>query len=356
VFAQKMKQEDVYSFNAKFYLHNPEDLKTDTFISYDIDKIKMFSTENLSMMEFRTNKDYEVCAAIIKDHKLFNEYGFQLRTEFHMTNDSKLFNSLKKDKKGFYKLYEGKMIHQFHSAFAVPKYFIKESDAREKLLSKVIYRIKKQYHLTDDELKKVKIPDDLFLDYQTYRLVYRTIGSSTNERTLICSIVPKNVFIGNSMNHGVNISYIIANKLLKSNIINYNKLLFIMTMFNSLVLNYYIRNKISTNLNIFFVNELPIAEASDIDKQRIIELGFNLLYRKSNRDDFEDLKNELKIEIDETRDLAEMRAELEIIIAKNLYQLNKSDWEYLTSTFTFGGASETKAELDKIIALSREMW
>jgi len=356
VFAQKMKQEDVYSFNAKFYLHNPEDLKTDTFISYDIDKIKMFSTENLSMMEFRTNKDYELCAAIINDHKLFNEYGFQLRTEFHMTNDSKLFNALKKDKKGFYKLYEGKMIHQFNSAFAIHRYFIKESDAREKLLNKTIYRIRKEHRLTDEEFKKVKIPDNLVLDYQTYRLVYRTVGSSTNERTLISSIVPKNVFIGHSMNHGVNISYAIENNSLKANIINYDELLFIMAIFNSLVLNYYIRNKVSANLTMNFIYELPIAEASDIDKQRIVESGFNLLYRKSNRDDYEDLKNELNIEIDESRDLAEMRAELEIIIAKNLYQLNKSDWEYLTSTFTFGGASETKAELDKIIALSREMW
>ncbi len=356
VFAQKTKKEDAYSFNAKFYLNDPKDLKTDTFIAYDIEKTKQFSPENLSMMEFRTIRDYELCKSVRKHHKLFHETGIRIRSEFHMTNDSGLFNDLKKHKKGFCKLYEGKMIHQFHSAFAIPKYFIRESDARKELLKKAIHRIRRDYQLINQEFKKIEFSDDLLLDYQTYRLVWRDVGNSTNERTLICSIVPPSIFLGNTLNHVVNINYTSDNNKLITNILNYRELLFIMSLFNSLVLNFYVRNKITAHLNLFSINELPIAEASDIDKQRLVELGFKLLYRKSNRDDFEDLKNELKIEIDERRDLAEMRAELEIIIAKNLYQLNKSDWEYLTSTFTFGGASETKAELDRIIALSREMW
>jgi hypothetical protein len=356
VFAQKTKSEDVYSFNAKFYLNDPKDLKTDSFITYDIEKIRQFSPENLSIMEFRTDRDYELCKSIRKYHKLFNEIGIRIRSEFHMTNDSKLFNDLKKHKKDFCKLYEGKMIHQFHSAFSAPRYFVKESDARKELLKKAIHRIRKEHQLSNQEFKKIEIPDNLLLDYQTYRLVWRDVGNSTNERTLICSIVPPSVFLGNTLNYIVNINYASDNDKITTNILNYIELLFIMPLFNSLVLNFYVRSKITAHLNLFSINELPIAEAADSDRQRIVELGFNLLYRKSNRDDFEDLKNDLKIEIDESRDLAEMRAELEIIIAKDLYQLDKSDWEYLTSTFTSGGASDTKAELDRIIALSKEMW
>ena len=105
-----------------------------------------------------------------------------------------------------------------------------------------------------------------------------------------------------------------------------------------------------------FINELKIAETSKKDKKKIVELGFSLLYRKSNKADFEDLKTELGVEIDQRDDLAEIRAELEILIAKNLYKLDKNDWEYLTSTFVYGGESETKAELDEIIKISKEKW
>jgi hypothetical protein len=50
------------------------------------------------------------------------------------------------------------------------------------------------------------------------------------------------------------------------------------------------------------------------------------------------------------------RAALEVFIARELYGLEFADWEHLTGTFTFGGESESKAELDEIVRLSREMW
>ena len=54
-------------------------------------------------------------------------------------------------------------------------------------------------------------------------------------------------------------------------------------------------------------------------------------------------------------DLAE-RANLEVFIARGLYGLDAADWEHLTGTFTFGGESESKQELDEIIRRSREGW
>ena len=79
-------------------------------------------------------------------------------------------------------------------------------------------------------------------------------------------------------------------------------------------------------------------------------------YEKSNKGDFEDLKSELKADIEEDADLIKIRAKLEIIIAKELYGLNLDDWKYVCSTFTYGAESETKAELDAIIQKSIEIW
>ncbi|HPI19212.1 MAG TPA: hypothetical protein PKY56_02480 [Candidatus Kapabacteria bacterium] len=359
VFAQK-KHRDETDFNAKFYMRHPNELKENDIICYDIDKIKKFSPHTISIMEFRTERDYEICLKIRGEFKLFAETHFKLRSEFHMTNDSHLYNSLIdiQNQKGvpFLRLYEGKMIHQFTSSYGEPRYFIKEIEARKVLFKKVLHRIKQENELTSEDFKKLSIPDDLLMDYQTYRFVYRAIASSTNERTLICSIVPPKTFIGHSMNFIVNLMYAIEDNKVTSHIVTNQDLVYILSIFNSLTLNYYVRNKVSANLTMNFIYELPIADASEEIKTRIVELGFNLLYKKSNKLDFEDLKNELNITKEINKDENEIRAELEVIIAKHLYQLSFDDWQYISSTFTFGGESDTKAELDEVISKSIDLW
>ena len=49
------------------------------------------------------------------------------------------------------------------------------------------------------------------------------------------------------------------------------------------------------------------------------------------------------------------RARLEVLVAREVYDLDAADWQHLTGTFTYG-SGDTKAELDEIIARSRELW
>ena len=46
---------------------------------------------------------------------------------------------------------------------------------------------------------------------------------------------------------------------------------------------------------------------------------------------------------------------MEALVAREIYGLDAADWQHLTGTFTYGGG-DTKAELDDIIARSRELW
>ena len=121
-----------------------------------------------------------------------------------MTLDSHLFSS--KKKLGSLPLYEGKMIHQYHSNFGLPNYFIKEDEAKEILLNKEMGRIKR-------ELKSKNFSTEVFerlkfkQDYEVYKLVYREIASSTNERTLIATLLPNRIFTGNKLHYFVNFSY-----------------------------------------------------------------------------------------------------------------------------------------------------
>ena len=115
------------------------------------------------------------------------------------------------------------------------------------------------------------------------------------------------------------------------------------------------RSKISSHSSMFKVYELPIPEADENLLKIINKKSFNLLSHFNEKELYEDLRRELEFKAEKIDSIKE-RAELEVIIAKELFKLNKDDWEYLCSTFIYDGDSVTKKELDKIIALSIEIY
>jgi hypothetical protein len=105
-------------------------------------------------------------------------------------------------------------------------------------------------------------------------------------------------------------------------------------LLNSLALNFYIRSKISANVNLFYLYEMPVPQLTTAQKEKLADAAAKLL------------KN--------PRDVKE-RAALEVFIARELYGLSLDDWKHLTGSFTFG-SGETKAELDEIIRQSLGLW
>ncbi len=354
LFGEKKNNTDPdKNFKARFYLQTPEEILDKSFISYDFNTLKRFSPINLSIMEFRSERDFELCEKIRNDKTLLHEQGFKFRTEFHMTNDSHLFHadspSENFDKKRYLVLYEGKMIHQFHSKFGVHKYRVFEKDGKEQLLETEKSRIKRALGIENGLIEKFKPA----LDYETYRLCYRAIASSTNERSLICTILPPKVFVGHSMNYLANYSYELMKDKIIQNKLNPADNLYVMALLNSLTLNYYIRNKISANLTMNFLNELPLPIPTAKQKKNIINKSCELLLSFSDKKTFQSLFDEVGFTSEKKTENITIRAELEVIIAKELFGLSREDWFYLTSTFTFGGNTETKAELVEIINLSK---
>ncbi len=108
----------------------------------------------------------------------------------------------------------------------------------------------------------------------------------------------------------------------------------VLCLLDSLTLNYYIRNKMSATLNMFYMYELPVPKLTAVQKKKLAEFAAKLL------------KN--------PRDVKE-RAALEVFIARELYGLSPDDWKHLTGTFTFG-SGDSKAELDEIIRQSVSLW
>jgi hypothetical protein len=108
----------------------------------------------------------------------------------------------------------------------------------------------------------------------------------------------------------------------------------LLTLMNSLTLNFYVRSKVSTGVSLHHLYELPIPNLTAIRKKALSDSAAKLL------------KN--------PRDVKE-RAVLEVFIARELYGLSLDDWKHLTGTFTFG-SGPTKEELDEIIRQSLALW
>jgi len=316
-------------FKARFYVTSVEDMEK-TF-DYPVNLISKISPEILGITEFRSERDIEVISAIRGNHRTLKELGFTFRREFDMTNDNVLFNT---DGVGL-PLYEGKMIHQYNSHYSEPTYYIDESIGRARLMPKEIKRIKifleeegRKQGLQGEDLKNfiennLKLAMDNFekhefkLDYESERLVYRAVASSTNERTLISSIIPAGTFAGNSLICLVPFDYKVENGIIGQ--IKVNDIFpFIMAIMNSFVADYYIRMQVSANLNMFFVYELPIPEVNKDVKDKVIEIVNNLMNNEN----------------------IDLRAEIEVLIARDVFNLSKGDMKHILDSFVYGNVNE----------------
>ncbi len=345
--------KDGHAFDARFYLHDPKDVFVPS-IRYSAEMVRRFSPENFGVMEFRSEADYQLCAKIRSEHTLLKELGLPFRREFHITEDARFFTKrgMRKLVDGEMPLVEGKMIHQFDSGFAPGGYYVEEKHAREELLRKEIFRLAqfvrdakaqtlegKSIPAKKDEL--TALLENIFkskkfkLHYESPRLVYRKIGSSTNERTLISTVIDDRMCLGESLNYLTPFNYEINEKGQMNQVaVPQEAIQSLVCLLNSLVLNFYIRSKISANVNLFYLYEMPIPKLTAPEKATLANSAAKLL------------KN--------PRDVKE-RAALEVFIARDLYGLSLDEWKHLTSTFTFGSGA-TKDELDEIIRQSLALW
>jgi hypothetical protein len=347
------KPEENHAFDARFYLLDPKDAFAPP-IRYSVEMIRRFSPENFGIMEFRSEKDYELCAKIRGKHPLLQSLGFRLSTELHMTNDNHFFHKLagKKPAAGQMPLYEGKMIHQFDAGYSPGNYAVVEKEVREELLRKEIHRLAKLVREVepkklegkavpekrdelDERLREIFKAKKFKLQYEFSRTVYREIGRTTDERTIIATEIPADVCLNNKLPYAAPFNYELSDKGdLQQIELDVYETRSLLVLLNSLVLNFYLRSKISATLNMFYMYELPVPQLTAAQKKKLADFAEKLL------------KN--------PRDVKE-RAALEAFIARDLYGLSLVDWKHLTGTFTFG-SGETKAELDEIIRLSLMLW
>ncbi|MGB5969213.1 MAG: ATP-binding protein, partial [Spirulinaceae cyanobacterium] len=324
------------SFQAAFRINPREAIRKEQLevflrdkneqIKISVPLIHQLSPDSLSVMEFKSNLDITIAEKMARfpllGEEVAGKWKLKLTREFDMTNKSYLFKT--EPAKGRLPLYEGKMIHQFTHQWAEPRYWIDGEEGREAVL------------------KRGEEDEGQILDYQCYRLGFRSVASSTNERALIASIIPQMVFCGNSL------LISLRNSNLDTRSLNNLHLLFAVSVFNSFVVDFQIRQKVSQNLNMFYVYQLPVPRLTETDKYfpEIVERAAKLI---CTTPEFNELAQEIGLEshkngITDETERAKLRAELDGIIA-HIYGLTEQEFKHILNTFPLVSEETKQAAL-----------
>ncbi len=201
--AFRMDQQSQGTFPARFYIRKEEEWNR--HFPYPLDTLERFSPWAKGLVEFRYHGDIPLASAIRGTHPLLGELGYEFGTDFHMTNDKRLFREASSS---LPPLLEGKSVHQYNPRFEPPRYGVDPSEGYEELLRRELARLKGHYQelakrkglgakeakaFVRDQLAKA---EERFrrgvwrLPHQLPRLVWRDVARSTDERTLIVARVP----------------------------------------------------------------------------------------------------------------------------------------------------------------------
>ena len=314
------KNGSTKDFLSSFYMENAAVLEEYEKIAYryDVEMIQTMSPDSLSFLECKNESEFKILQKLYKHHPMLgsDKWNFRAAREFDMANDSKLFHTTNI---GF-PLYEGKMINKFTHTFANPRYWIKQKEGSDVLRKKELNRMKrknKNHTITPR------------ISCNEYRLAWRTITNSTNERTLISTILPKNVFLGHSLNYLNSLNFD-GTKYSRS--ISHYEIIFLCGIFNSFVVDFILRHKVSTNLTIFHLMDLPIPRYHMNNKfhQKIINDAAKLI---CVNDQYEELRKEIEIErvaIDISS--LDLEAKINVNVAK-IYNLTTYEFKHILSNF-----------------------
>ena len=278
-----------------------------------VDLVRRLSPDSLSIMEFKGEVDVAIAEKMLKfpllGESLPGVWNVRFAREFDMTNDSDLFKTEPGD--GRLPLYEGKMIWQFDHKLAPPRYWVDEKEGRARILGR-----------EEDVGQK--------LDYQDYRLGFRKIARNTDQRTLISTVIPANFC-------SENFQCAMGRSLQGSELIPVAVKVFLAGLFNSFVLDYFLRQRVSANINFFYIYQLPLPRLMEADPQfaTVVERAARLI---CTAPEFDALAKEVGLRGHKDgaatfAERAQLRAELDGLIA-HLYGLTEEEFVHILGAFT----------------------
>ena len=313
------KGGETEKLRATFRMNPREAIKADDFESFvhddsnfvelSADLIRAMNAQTRSILEFRSTADVNIVNKMLcfppLSEKLVGVWNLKLTNEFHMTNDSHCFKT--EPAKGRLPLFTGRMFNQFELSAEHSGYWIDEADGRRVLLGR-----------TPDVGQK--------LDYQGYRWLHRRIARSTDTRTLISTIAPPMIFTE------VNSTTL---KVIDSGI-NVVEQCYWCGLANSMVLDWLLRQSVTSTLNMFYLYQLPVPRLPSEDS-RCKQIATRVAKLICTTAPYDSLAKDMgfRDHRDGATDPAErarLRAELDGLVA-HLYGLSEAEFAHILASF-----------------------
>ena len=309
-------------FGLSYKLTNLAEINKKPLLDLSVDLIKQISGDSMTVLE-ANYQDYK----IIKKMQMFptlnsKQWKFTVTREFDMTIDRDLFQPRKS--KSSLPLYEGKTITHFNIDGPI-RYYVELNKGKKRLCGRDSHKI-------NNFLKKLNLRDNskFSLDCTYHRLAWRIISNPIDYRTVYATILPHNVFHGNSL-------WSVRPKIL-SNSGQYIKqhadqeLGYMCGIFNSLPFDWYIRPMVRLNVTktIMIKMPIPVFDSSNFHHINISKLAWGIICRNSQ---YSDLKQKLAITTFDTQEKITL-AEAQISAhAAMIYNLDVTDLKYICKQF-----------------------
>ena len=304
-------------FPAAFMRHDVAELTRfpdEGALWLEVEFIKRLSPDSHSVTEFKLEQDVQIAQKMLVQPLLggtvVGTWRAQMMREFDHTSEevrSFVFDAAADDREP---LLEGKMIWQFDARYSEPQYWLNSKRA-------------------DDWLRRKK-SDETGKPYaNAYRVAFRRQSASTNERTLVATVIPKRV-------HDDNLASFMPCDDQGLALATEEEKLYLCAVLNSFCVDYCMRSRVTTNLNFFFLEQLPVPRltATDLRFAPIAQRTARLICTTPEFDDLAKavgLKSHRDGATDPT-ERARLRAELDGLVA-HLYGLSEAEFAHILGTF-----------------------
>ena len=333
-------------FPAAFMRHDVEELTRfpdEGALWLEVELIKRLSPDSHSVMEFKSALDVQIAEKMLKfpllGERMEGKWNLVLSNEFHMTNDSHLFKT--EPGLGRLPLYEGKMIWQFDAHYAEPRYWVNARECADALRTSLARRLNLMLRAVNSGMDKEYADalidlDRLQIDATQYRFGFRDIAASTNERAMICSFFPRNHFAGNTINLQQPFEFHVDGMEWRQVLAMHPaQQLYVCGVLNGFVVDWMLRQKITSHLNMFYVYQVPLPrDGKSAIQERIIYRTARLI---CTTQEFDDLAKSVGLQghqdgATDPTERANLRAELDGLVA-HLYGLSEAEFTHILETF-----------------------
>lgn len=334
---------------------------------YPYEDIYTLSPNHWALFEIKSDQDLPIIRKVYQQFQPLSPDYLDFRNELHMTNDRDIFREKPEDMI----LYEGKMIHQFRNDFANPQYWIKQKDFENRLTETEISRLvsdiyeqmpekngnenHKEYLLKELKLSESDLQQLIVLDSEYVRLCFRGIARNTDIRTLITAIIPQKNTYGSSMFGHIPKKYVLENGKIGIQNIAMERVLFVQSLFNSILMDYLMRFLVDMNVSKTYLMRLPVPQPvdeelleNDLYKKLIVNtLKLNLANNLNLKNSLADLQKRLKITEKDLPKTEKQRIFLQIendVLVGKLYGLTLAELKHLSGSAYFKILNEKQAE------------